>query len=92
MQNAVGLAAAATVLSREKTRALLNGLCDRLREEFERNPCARCTFGGTSGGSKLVLPSWDVGIEDNREPFWNCQVHCLRMCSKGMLGDRGQIV
>ena len=38
MQNAVGLAAAATVLSREKTGACFNGLCDILREELERNP------------------------------------------------------
>ena len=38
MQNTVGLAAAATVLSREKTRTCFNGLCDRLREELERNP------------------------------------------------------
>ena len=53
---------------------------------------ARCTFGGTAGGSKLVLTSWDIRIQDDREPFWNCQVHCLRMCLKGMLGDRGQIV
>ena len=38
VQNAVGLAAAATVLSREKTRACFNGLYDRLREELEGNP------------------------------------------------------
>ena len=33
------VAAAATVLSRQKLRACFNGLCDRLREELERNPC-----------------------------------------------------
>ena len=76
------------------SRACFNGLCaDRLREELQRNPRVHDVLSVELQVAATLY--YLAGTSEYRtigNLFWNCQVHCLRMCSKGMLSDCGQIV